>query len=37
MSQEFRMKNIDETRSYFFEKISKKNWWVGSIERFVQI
>ena len=34
MSQEFRLKEIDETRNYFIEEI---NWRVESPERFVQL
>ena len=31
MSQEYRFKNIHETRNYFLEEIiSKINWWVES-------
>ena len=28
INEEFRLKNMDETRNYFLEKISKMNWWV---------
>ena len=37
ISQEFRLKNIDETRNYFLDRIKQKNWWVQSTIRFLQI
>ena len=37
ISQEFRLKNIKETRNYFVEEISKTNWWIKSTKRFVQL
>ena len=35
LSQEFILRNIDET-NYFFEQI-KQNWWVKSLKRFLQL
>ena len=35
ISQEFRFENIEEKRNYFLEELSKINWWVKSIKRFV--
>ena len=37
MSQEYRLKNIDETRNYFPEKIIKINWWLKSTEKILQL
>ena len=38
MSQEFRLKNINETGNHFLEEIeSKMNGWVESTKRFVQL
>ena len=34
---EFRLKNIDETKNYFFKKIEQNDWWGKSIKRFVQL
>ena len=36
MNQEFRLKNINETRNYFFEEI-EQNWWAEREKRFVQL
>ena len=35
MSQEFRLKNINETWSYFLEEIQQMNWLAESTKRFV--
>ena len=35
LSQEYRLKNINET-NYLIEKIIEMNWWVKSTKRFVQ-
>ena len=35
ISQEFRWKNIDETRNCFPEEIGTINWWVESTKKFV--
>ena len=35
ISQEFRLKNVDETRNYFIEEI-KMNWYVRSIKKFAE-
>ena len=35
ISQEFKLKNIDETRNYFLEQIKKMNWWVESTKRSI--
>ena len=38
MSQEFRLKNTNETGNHFLEEIeSKMNGWVESTKRFVQV
>ena len=37
-SQEFILKNIDETRHYSVEEINRDmNWWVRSTKKFVQL
>ena len=36
MSQEFRLKNIDEKRNYFLEEIKQTELRVESTKRFVQ-
>ena len=35
ISQEFRLKNINETINCFTEKIKKNEWWVKSARMFV--
>ena len=30
IGEEFRFKNIDETKNYFLEEIEQMNWWVKS-------
>ena len=35
LSQEYRLKNINET-NYLTEEIIEMNWWVKSTKRFVQ-
>ena len=35
LSQEYRLKNINET-NYLIEEIIEMNWWVKSTKRFVQ-
>ena len=37
ISQEFRFKNIDETRSYFLEEIEQSELRVESTKSFVQL
>ena len=37
ISQEFRLKNIDETRDYFIEEIKKMNWWSRRTKMFVRL
>ena len=37
IGQEFRLKNIEETRNYFLDGIKQKNWRVKSTKRFLQI
>ena len=37
ISQEFRLKNIYETRTYFLEEISAMNWWVESTKKLAQL
>ena len=34
INQEFRLKNIDQTRNHFIEEITKMNWWVRSTKMF---
>ena len=34
ISQEFRLKNIDDTRFVSSKKQSKMNWWIESTKRF---
>ena len=36
-SQEFRLKNIDETRNYFLEEIKKNELMSKKYKRFVQL
>ena len=36
ISQEFRLKKVDETRNYFAEEIEQMSWWVISTKGFVQ-
>ena len=36
ISQEFRLKNINETKKYFIEKINKINWLVRSTKGIVR-
>ena len=36
ISQEFRLKNIDETRNYLIEKINRNELMSESTKRFVQ-
>ena len=36
IGEEFRLKNIEETKNYFLEEIEQMNWWVKSTKRFVQ-
>ena len=35
LSQEFRLKNVDETKNYFLQE-SKMNWWVKLTNGFIQ-
>ena len=37
IEQEFRLKNIDETRNYFIEEINQTIWWIERTKRFVQL
>ena len=37
ISQELRLKNIDETKNILLKKLRKMNWWVRSTKRFVRI
>ena len=37
MSQEFRFKDIDETKNYFLLKTSKIKWWKERTTKFVQL
>ena len=33
ISQEFRLKNTNETRNYFIEEVNQTNWWVRNTKR----
>ena len=37
IGQEFRLKNIYETRNNFIEKIKQTTWWVERTKRFVEL
>ena len=37
IGQEFRLKNIDETRNNFIEKIKQTTWWVESTKMFAEL